>query len=314
MRILIIISFLLFNTMLNAQRITPEEYVETYKDAAIEEMKRSGVPASVTLAQGILETEHGNSELVKKSNNHFGIKCKSTWTGESVRHTDDAPNECFRKYKNAAESYKDHSDYLKTSPRYASLFELPATDYKGWAYGLKRAGYATNPRYPQIVISNIEKYNLQQYDDGNYVSTSSSTVINDNAISAVYTEAMPVKTSFENDALSKAVKSKTKFNGLKALFASKGISLLAIATAADIALEKLLNNNDLDTDGLLKEDQIIYLEKKNKQGNRDFYIALQNESLFDIAQNNGIQLKALMEFNSMRASEQVKKGTKVKLR
>jgi LysM repeat protein len=130
----------------------------------------------------------------------------------------------------------------------------------------------------------------------------------------VYAEVKPTKTSFENDALIKAVKSKTKFNGLRALFASKGISLLAIATAADIALEKLLNNNDLDTDGLLKEDQIIYLEKKNKQGNRDFYIALQNESLFDIAQNNGIQLKALVELNNMSANEQVRKGTKVKLR
>ena len=151
--------------MLHAQTLTVQQYIDTYKDIAIAEMKRSGIPASITLAQGILETESGNSDLVKKSNNHFGIKCKSSWTGESVTHTDDAPNECFRKYSSAWDSYKDHSDYLKNTSRYASLFQLGATDYKGWAYGLKRAGYATNPRYPEILINNIERYNLQQYND-----------------------------------------------------------------------------------------------------------------------------------------------------
>src|SRR5690606_19407997 len=132
-------------TILHAQKMTPAEYIETYKDAAIAQMKRLGVPASIILAQGLLETESGNSDLVKRSNNHFGIKCKSTWTGESVKHTDDAPNECFRKYASAMDSYKDHSDYLYSNARYASLFKLAPTDYKGWAYGLKKAGYATNP-------------------------------------------------------------------------------------------------------------------------------------------------------------------------
>ena len=154
MKRLFIVSILFLSTatVFAQDMLTPVQYIELYKDIAIREMKRMGVPAAITLAQGLLETESGNSPLVKKSNNHFGIKCKSTWTGESVRHTDDAPNECFRKYPNAADSYKDHSDYLKTSPRYASLFQLDISDYKGWAYGLKRAGYATNPRYPQIVI------------------------------------------------------------------------------------------------------------------------------------------------------------------
>jgi LysM repeat protein len=309
MRKLTIITILIFlSSVLHAQNISVEDYISTYKDIAIAEMKRSGVPASVTLAQGILETENGNSVLVKKSNNHFGIKCKSTWTGESVTHTDDAPNECFRKYTRAEDSYKDHSDYLKTSPRYAALFQLNPADYKGWAYGLKRAGYATNPRYPQIVISNIEKYNLQQYDDGNYVA--------ENNVQKEVTASQVVltKTSYENEELTKAIKSKSKFNGLKAIFASKGTSLLAIATAADIALIKLLDHNDLLTDGLLKEDQLIYLEKKNKQGNRDFYTALQNERLADISQNNGVQLKMLMQLNDMREDESVKKGTKIKLR
>jgi hypothetical protein len=309
MKKIIIVGFLLGSLFVNAQRTTPEEYIETFKDAAVAEMKRSGVPASITLSQGLLETENGNSELVKKSNNHFGIKCKSDWTGESVRHTDDAPNECFRKYDNASDSYKDHSDYLKNSQRYASLFELPTSDYKGWAFGLKKAGYATNPRYAQIVISNIEKYNLQQYDDAGY-TPSLSTHVTDT------TRAIDLSgklTTVDADLVSE-LKMKTKFNGLRALFASKGISLLAIATAANIDLSKLLEYNDLEKDGLLKEDQLIYLEVKNKQGNRDVYTSLQNETLFDISQNNGIQLRALAKLNGMREGEQIKKGTKIKLR
>ena len=271
-------------------------------------MKRSGIPASVTLAQGILETECGNSELVKKSNNHFGIKCKSTWTGESVTHTDDAPNECFRKYGKPEDSYKDHSDYLKTSPRYASLFQLDPSDYKGWALGLKKAGYATNPRYPQIVISNIEKYNLQQYDNMSEEEFDNIAVTKIAPVQKV--EVAP--TDFTS--IEQSIKLKTKFNGLKGLYAPKGTSLLAIATMADIDLAKLLEYNDLATDGLLKDDQLIYLEKKPKQGNRDYYIALQKETLYDIAQNNAVQLKYLSQFNNMSSSEIVQKGTKVKLR
>jgi LysM repeat protein len=139
------------------------EYINTYQTLAIEEMKRSGVPASITLAQGILETDAGKSDLVISSNNHFGIKCKSIWKGEKVYHDDDSRGECFRKYPTAADSYSDHSDYLRYSPRYASLFKLDAENYVGWAKGLRAAGYATNPRYAEILINYIEKYNLNQY-------------------------------------------------------------------------------------------------------------------------------------------------------
>jgi LysM repeat protein len=310
-KLIITITLILVASLLKAQDISVEEYINTYRNVAVAEMKRSGVPASVTLAQGILETEHGNSELVKKSNNHFGIKCKSDWTGESVRHTDDAPNECFRKYSRAEDSYKDHSDYLKTSPRYATLFQLDPSDYKGWAYGLKRAGYATNPRYPQIVISNIEKYNLQQYD------TITGEIANDIAIAKSVEDESVLKNSIavsDNEEIKNALKVNSKFNKLKALYASKGTSLLAIATAANIDLVKLLDYNDLKTDGLLKEDELIYLEKKNKQGNRDFSTSLQNETLRDVAQNNGVQLKSLMQLNSMSENEVLIKGTKIKLR
>lgn len=156
---------LLFFTSLAAysQRETPEQYIDKYKQLAIDEMRRSGVPAAITLAQGILESESGNSDLVKMSNNHFGIKCKSGWTGPTVSHDDDAPGECFRAYDQAAQSYEDHSDFLRNSPRYASLFTLNPDDYKGWATGLKKAGYATNPRYADILIASVEKYHLNQY-------------------------------------------------------------------------------------------------------------------------------------------------------
>jgi LysM repeat protein len=316
MKKIFIAGLLLGSLFVNAQRITPEEYIATYKEAAIAEMKRSGVPACVTLAQGLLETENGNSDLVKMSNNHFGIKCKKEWTGETVRHTDDAPNECFRKYTCAAESYKDHSDYLKSNQRYASLFMLDVTDYRGWAFGLKRAGYATNPRYPQIVIGHIEKYNLQQYDSGVVIDSTTDSILNITSLSGDSSKHIlaSAKLVTVDSDLANELKSKTKFNGLKAFFASKGMALIAIATAADIDLSKLLDYNDLDKDGLLKDDQLIYLEKKNKKGNRDVYTALQNESLYDISQNNGVQLKELAQYNNISENEKVKKGTKIKLR
>ena len=309
-KLIYVITATILSSNLFAQRISPDEYINTYREIAITEMKRSGIPASVTLAQGILETECGNSDLVKRSNNHFGIKCKSTWTGESVKHTDDAPNECFRKYNNPADSYKDHSDYLKTSPRYATLFELDPSDYKGWAYGLKKAGYATNPKYPQIVISNIEKYNLQQYD--NLTEQDFDNI----AISKIITAQKPVEQNIVVDitAIENSIKLKNKINGLKALMAPKGSSLLVIASKANIDLGKLLEYNDLSTDGLLNDEQVIYLEKKPKQGNRDFYIALQKETLYDISQNNAIQLKNLLQFNNMNENQTVQKGTKIKLR
>ncbi|MDB5251979.1 MAG: LysM peptidoglycan-binding protein [Flaviaesturariibacter sp.] len=139
------------------------DYIARFRDVAIAEMQRTGVPAAITLAQGILETEAGKSDLVQRSNNHFGIKCKSDWKGETVSHDDDARGECFRKYNDPVESYKDHSDFLKNRPNYVSLFKINPADYEGWAYGLKKAGYATNPKYPQILIRLIKEYDLQQY-------------------------------------------------------------------------------------------------------------------------------------------------------
>jgi LysM repeat protein len=168
MRRVIIIGFSAILMMLprfsfSQQTEIIKSYIETYKDLAIAEMQRTGVPASITLAQGIHETMAGTSDLVLSSNNHFGIKCKTGWSGPSVRHDDDLRAECFRKYETPEESYKDHSDFLKTGPRYAFLFSLEPTDYVGWAVGLKRAGYATSPVYSQVLIKLIKDYNLQRF-------------------------------------------------------------------------------------------------------------------------------------------------------
>ncbi|RYF89179.1 MAG: LysM peptidoglycan-binding domain-containing protein [Chitinophagaceae bacterium] len=315
-------AFLLSTENVSAQRMSVQEYVDTYKDAAIAQMKRLGVPASIILAQGILETESGNSDLVKRSNNHFGIKCKSNWTGMSVSHTDDAPNECFRKYNSAAESYADHSNYLYNTPRYQSLFKLSPTDYKGWAYGLKKAGYATNPRYPQILISNIERYNLQQYNADPGAEMPAESAI---AITGVSTATEPATATQESNEgngsnvfkklfSSKKNKSNQFFNRLEAVMAAKGKSLLAIATEHDIALSKLLEYNDLEKDGLLAENQWIYLERKHKEGNRDGYTTTQRESLHSISQSNGVQLAMLAQYNNMAPTEVVNAGTNINLR
>ncbi len=145
-------------------KMSTREYVSTYKNMAIQEMKQFGIPASITLAQGLLESGNGGSTLAVKGNNHFGIKCRGDWDGRKIYHDDDEKGECFRRYRNAEHSYRDHSKFLRESKRYASLFELQPTDYRGWAYGLKAAGYATNPRYAELLISLIEKNDLHKYD------------------------------------------------------------------------------------------------------------------------------------------------------
>ena len=295
----------------NAQKLTPEQYVEKYKDIAIREMKRMGVPAAVTLAQGLLETENGNSDLVKKSNNHFGIKCKSSWTAGAVTHDDDAIGECFRSYKDANESYRDHSNYLRGNDRYASLFTLQPTDYKAWAKGLRKAGYATNPRYPEILIRNIEQYNLQQYS---LAAVGEMPVIE---TSKYKDDKEPVEKKadkLEPESVSDNGEAETKtINKLQYIIGKKGVSLLAIATENDINLNKLLSYNDLSEDGILKNDQIIFLQKKAKKGDKDFYLVQHNETLHDVAQLNGIQLKYLLEYNQLTERAVLAPGLKLYL-
>jgi len=290
----------------DAQKMSAQEYVQEYKDLAIKEMKRMGVPAAITLAQGLLETENGNSDLVKASNNHFGIKCKSTWTAETVSHDDDAPGECFRKYKSPEDSYRDHSNFLRGNSRYDFLFQLDPADYKGWAYGLRKAGYATNPRYPEILIKNIEDNNLQQY---------TLEAINDvpHFDASQYADD-PEKQNNSVDETASVAPISLTINGSKALYVPKGTSLLAVATEHHINLEKLLTINDLTKDGLLDKGQYIFLEKKQKEGKNDFCIAEANETMYDIAQKYGVILQNLYAYNQLTPDDYIVAGTKIFLK
>ena len=310
-----VLAGIFFSVISFAQRLTPEQYVLQYKDLAIREMKRMGVPAAITLAQGLLETENGNSELLKKSNNHFGIKCKSNWTAAGVSHDDDAPGECFRTYKDAEGSYRDHSNYLRGTERYGFLFALKPTDYKGWAYGLRKAGYATNPKYPEILIKNIEQFNLQQYtmeglgempkyEPGKYADDPVVPIKNGN-------QENIEKPSDAN--IVAPVDESGSINGAKYQWYEQGKSLLAIATEKNINLNKLLEYNDLEKDGLLVKDQIIFLQKKSVKGDKDFDVVRPGETLYEIAQRNGVQLKYLQDYNSVH-SGLLPVGTKIKLR
>ncbi len=298
-----------------AQRLTPEAYIEQYKDMAIREMKRMGVPAAITLAQGLLETESGNSILVKKSNNHFGIKCKSTWAASGVSHDDDARGECFRKYGTAEESYRDHSNFLRGNERYGFLFRLDVTDYKAWAYGLKKAGYATNPSYPQILIKNIEQYNLQQYTlaaaaEAPKFETSKYTSDPEVAFTpgedSRYNDKMA-----ETDTVATNIPESIMIDGLKAVQGKKGTSLLAIADKFNLRLVNLLAYNGLAKDGILQNDQVIYLEKsKHKTAApapapvaAKTHIVQPKEGLYAIAKKYNITLQQLREWNNLATDD-----------
>lgn len=382
LKVVFVAVVLILSNIAKAQRISIEDYVNTYKEIAMQEMKRTGVPASITLAQGILETENGNSELVKKSNNHFGIKCKEDWTGPTVSHTDDAPWECFRKYGTAEESYRDHSNFLKTRKYYASLFDIDPADYKAWAYGLKKAGYATNPQYAQQLIKYIETYNLQQYsliamgkmkkEDEVFAKNDQPAVPESNAASVVtqekkdgiavienapgvtlteeknkpankkekiqektvLTKEEPVNINEpkEKDAtvimpaekkpepivgIKPVVKEEKaaypdgvfKINETKVLFATKGTSLLAIAEQNAVPLNYLLDFNDLKNSNVLENDQLLYLQRKRRQGTVSTHTVKPNESLYDIAQTEGIRLEALLQYNLLsNPSQQIAEG------
>jgi flagellum-specific peptidoglycan hydrolase FlgJ len=313
-KIIIAILFSAGSLTAAAQRVSIEEYVEQFKDIAINEMKRSGVPASITLAQGILESENGNSELVKKSNNHFGIKCKSTWSGESVTHDDDATGECFRAYTNADESYRDHSDFLKANKRYSSLFSLDPVDYAGWARGLKRAGYATNPRYPDLLIKYIEQYDLQQYSfialDQMPETDIAKKEEGKNVLLVEKINENPI--ALNNNAGIDAEADKIiSINNSKCVFAKKGTSLLVIANKNNISLSKLMEFNDMTEEGILAKDQYVYLQKKSKTGDREMYIVLYGESVYDVAQKTGIQLKYLLEYNNLNTGVKLNANSKL---
>ena len=267
-----------------------EAYIKQYRELAVEEMKKYHIPASITLAQGLLESGAGQSTLARKSNNHFGIKCGSDWTGRTVSYDDDARGECFRAYKHPKQSYEDHSKFLASRPRYASLFKLKITDYKGWARGLKKAGYATNPRYADQLIDIIELYDLHKYDTKG-----------------------GLKWMKENPNPHQPYIA----NGLLYIVVRDGDTWKSISKEFDISRKKLRKYNDLYKGYELQEGDILYLEKKKRKAAKEciVHVLRSGESMYSISQRYGIRLKNLYKLNKMDAEDPAPEvGTILRLR
>ena len=289
---LLLAFFLPLGHVLQAQSRSKqyEEYIKKYRDIAVEEMERYHIPASITLAQGLLESGAGQGTLARKSNNHFGIKCGGDWRGKSVKHDDDARDECFRVYKNAADSYRDHSKFLAGRPRYASLFKLDMTDYKGWAHGLKKAGYATNPRYAYQLIDIIERYDLYKYD-----------------------KKGGLKWMKENPNPHQPYLA----NGLVYVIGRSGDTWKSLSKEFDISKRKLRKYNDLYKDYVIQDGDILYLEKKNRKAQKGniVHVLRHGESMYSISQKYGIRLKRLYKMNKMKPEDDAPAvGTIMRLR
>ena len=270
------------------------DYVKSYNTYAIQNMKMFKIPASITLAQGILESGSGNSELAKKSNNHFGIKCGSKWSGGKTYHDDDAKGECFRTYESVLESYYDHSKFLTENRRYSDLFLLQMNDYKSWARGLSKAGYATNPNYANRLISIIEDLQLYSFDEAFYTRT-------------------PVQSH-----LSKKIQQTSTLNGIHITKANEGDSYYKIAKTYNLTLRQIHKYNDTKygKHQILEKGDLVYLgPKRFRSKKKKFIILSENTSPLEVSQKEGVKLKSLMRKNHISSpDEQLRKGEKVFLR
>lgn len=323
-------ALLLFAHNASAERQSTQDYIKRWKTTAVEHMHTFNIPASITLAQGILESGSGNSDLAVQANNHFGIKCHRGWQGEHFYQDDDAENECFRKYKDAAESYTDHALFLTSRSRYAGLFELRTTDYKGWSKGLKSAGYATNPKYADLLIGLIERYRLYEYDKGTALPPQKEEKEEARAIAeqppapaletpAVlptnFTAAIDKPSTIEIHTSSRTI----AVNQYKARYvkARKGDTYYRLAKELRIALWQLHWYNDLGKRDVLKEGEIIYIDpKRNRASTKEGHWQCREPmTMSAISQLSGIKLKKLLRYNTAYAADQVvPRGTTVYLR
>ncbi|MFT3740059.1 MAG: glucosaminidase domain-containing protein [Breznakibacter sp.] len=292
------------------KKTTPQEYIEKYSDWAIEEMRRSGVPASITLAQGMIESGNGNSSLAVEANNHFGIKCHKEWDGPSVTLDDDAPNECFRKYESAYDSFKDHSDFLRTRDRYVFLFDIPTTDYKEWAHGLKKAGYATNPNYAQLLINLIETHNLTRFDElvdntmletdefGVKKTTTRRKRIDDFIIDLNKTHAVQYN------------------NGVRYVEVRPGDTFESISEEFGMKTWEIYRYNDLPTGASIKYHKYLYIQSKRNKAHpkHKTHTMRENETLFAVAHKYGVKLNKLYKYNHIKKGTEPETGQTIQLR
>lgn len=276
-----------------------QAYIDQYKDVAIEQMNRWNIPASITLAQGLFESGAGRSELATKGNNHFGIKCHG-WTGRTLSIDDDRKGECFRAYKSAYDSYDDHSRFLASSQRYASLFNLKKTDYKGWARGLKAAGYATNPQYANKLIEIIQLYKLYEYDTAKKYDKTLAKHTKDNG---VYGTALhPIK----------------QFNKNYYVIARLGDTFKAIAKELGVSYRSLARFNERDKYDILEQNDIVWLKKKRSNAPKEYknrmHYVKEGESMYSISQSYGIRLKSLYKMNHLKPDYQIQVGAALRVR
>ena len=279
---------------------TTPEYIDQYKDLAVKEMKRVGIPASITMAQGILESGNGNSTLARKSNNHFGIKCHNDWKGKRVYHDDDAKGDCFRKYKTVYESYIDHSKFLSDKQRYARLFDLKVTDYKGWAKGLKKAGYATDPKYAHRLIDIIENNKLYLLDENKYwKKPESSASGNDNF----------VITPFNTHIIEYN-------NSIKYIKVEDGDTFKSVSEEFGLRPWELYHYNDLPNTANMQDHRYIYIQGKKGKAHKshEYHTIKEGETLQYISQKYGIKISKLIKFNKLKAEAKLKTGDKLNLR
>lgn len=302
---LAIVLLTIVTNLFGQSKISRQEYISRYADIAIRQMKQYGVPASIILAQGMLESDNGNSTLAEEANNHFGIKCHKDWNGPTVYHDDDRKNECFRKYKSPDGSYMDHSLFLRGGSRYAFLFDLESTDYKGWAHGLKKAGYATNPKYAEMLIKIIEENELYKYDNGVVVSVESprkgtGQLVDVDGFTIDIYKTRPVYTR----------------NRIKYIIVKEGDTFESLTKELSLMPWQLYKYNDLSKDSTLRVGQEIYIQPKRwrAERNHSVHTVEAGETMYTISQMYGVKLKSLYRKNRMKVSEEPEVGQTINLR
>jgi LysM repeat protein len=298
--ILFAVLFIIHFTPAFSQKLSRAEYIRKYQLLAISEMNRSGIPASVKMAQACLESNDGNSTMARESNNHFGIKCKGGWNGPSSYFDDDEKNECFRKYGNVEDSYIDHTNFLMSTPRYTPLFSLSSTDYTGWAKGLKRVGYATDPSYDKKVIDIIEQFQLWQLD--REITFEEMAVLDEQRLGAKFNKSLLI-----NPYSSRKI---TIHNGIKTAMVREGDTFEVLAQEFGLKEWELTRFNEYPPGYQPKPGEIIYLQnKKGKaQGMYKFHVVKEGESMHFISQLYGVRMHALYRKNKMYYGQPLQVG------
>lgn len=308
MKYKIVVLFLISSGILIGQRAktkVQEQYIQDYYRTAISEMKQFGIPASITLAQGLLESAAGQSYLAQEGNNHFGIKCHRDWEGKRLYRDDDEKNECFRGYENAAASFRDHSEFLKYRSRYAFLFEESPTDYKAWAKGLKKAGYATDKKYPSRLIDLIELYELHEYDLEGFDVKSEKVITEKNSVQVEEIEDL------------RAYQINVSKNYVKFIIAKKGDTFRSICAQVDVSEKRLLKYNELFSVPVLQGGERLYIQPKRRKAHRDFkrYTLEEPQTVYAISQKFAVKKKYIYSRNpELKENETIPAGTVLELR